>query len=189
MNTLPHRHRAFTLIEVIVVISTLAFTLPIVTIILFIIIRQQIAVTRMTESKRQGDQAIALIQNVLSQEVVSMQDSGGAVCTNDTGVIKSISFFKDSTGNEVRFGVTDGALNITRVTSGGESTKPITNSQKVIVENDPTNPFVVQCIRSKTYTDPIVGISFSVVPFGNFRTEELVTMRLHYSTKVIIRNK
>jgi hypothetical protein len=118
-----------------------------------------------------------------------MQDSGGAVCTNDTGVINNISFFRDSFGNEVRFDVTDGALNITRVTSGGESTKPITNSEKVIVENSLAYPFSVQCIRNRTYTEPIVDISFSLVPFGNFRTEDLVTMRLHYSTKVIIRNK
>lgn len=190
MNTPSHHHqRAFTLIEVIVVISTLAFTLPIVTIILFMIIRQQIAVTRMAESKRQGDQATALIQNVLTSEVVSMYDGGGAVCASDIGAIKNISYFLDNNGDEIRFGVSSGVLNITRVTSGGEITKPITSSQKIIVENSLTYPFTVQCIRNKTYTEPIVGISFSIVPFGNFRTEELVNLRLHYSTKVIIRNK
>ncbi len=190
MKILSHHHRGFTLIEVIVVISTLAFTLPIVTIILFIIIRQQIAVTRMAESKRQGDQATALIQNVLTQEVDRMYGNGGVVvCENDTGVIQDILFFMDKNGDDIQFGVSNGVLNITRVTSGVESTEPLTNSQKVIVENSLTYPFTVQCIRNRTYTDPIVGISFSVIPFGNFRTEELTTMRLHYSTKVIIRNK
>jgi prepilin-type N-terminal cleavage/methylation domain-containing protein len=189
MKILSHHRRGFTLIEVIVVISTLAFTLPIVTIILFIIIRQQIAVTRMTESKRQGDQATALIQNVLTQEVNSMYGSGGAVCANDTGAIQDILFFMDENGDDIQFGVSNGVLNITRVASGVASTEPLTNSQRVIVENSPTYPFTVQCIRNKTYTDPIVGISFSVIPFGNFRTEELATMRLHYSTKVIIRDK
>lgn len=186
----PSREKAFTLIEVIVVLSTLAFTLPIVTLILFVIIRQQISVSRMTESKRQGDRAVTYIQNVLSSEVVGMYSSlGGEVCASDVGVKKSISYFKDNGGNTIVFSVNAGTLNITRA----GVTEPITSASRVIIENanNPPNtyPFTIECIRKTSYASPVVSVSFAVVPFGNFSTAELTAMRLHYSTMVIIRNR
>ncbi len=190
----PHTQRAFTLIEVIVVFSTLAFTLPIVTLILFMIIRQQISVSRMTESKRQGDRAVTYIQNVLSSEVAGMYDSSGnEVCASDVGIQKSVSYFEDSSGNTITFAVIAGALTITRTVSGIDNIEPITNASRVIIENvnnpPASYPFTIECIRKTSYANPVVGASFAVVPVGNFSTDELAAMRLHFSTLVIVHNK
>lgn len=177
------RRKGFTLLEVIVVIGILAFTLPIVTIVLFIIVRQQLTVSRMTEVKRQGDQAIAVIQNVLTREVVSMYDSSvptpSPVCAATTASPVDITSFKDGAGNLIRFTVDTGTLHVVR----NGASEDITNPAKATVEGT----ISMQCVKSAAYTHPLVKISFSIVPAGNIARSETDATRMRFSTMTMIR--
>lgn len=188
--------RGFTLIEVIVVIATLAFVLPIITIVLFMILRQQLVVARMTETKRQGDQVVTTIQNILTREVVSAHEANSdPLCEGVTNPAVEVHHFEDEQGSAIAFIVIDGALNIQRTdaVSGAVTTEPITNAQKATVEDDPNppdpHPFVIECARNEVFTRPLVGINFSMIPAGGITAQELATSRLFFSTKVIIRNR
>ncbi len=180
----PRRHEGFTLLEVIVVIGTLAFALPIITIVLFIIVRQQVTVSRMTEVKRQGDQAIAVIQNVLNREVVGMYDSSvptpSPVCATATTIPVDIATFKDGGGNTIQFTVDNGTLKMVRSDRG---TVEITNPAKVTVENT----LSMQCVKSASYTHPLVKVRFSIISAGNIESSELNVTRMQFSTMTMIR--
>lgn len=172
--------QAFTLIEVIVVISTLAFILPIVTIMLFIILRQQLTVARMTEVKRQGDQAISFMQNKINAQAEYMYNNSGVrVCEARQVTPTAVSYFtdsRDSTMIKFERNIDDGVLIFNDNT-------PMTSS-KVYVEG-----FTMQCVRSDTFTHPIVGIDFSMVAGGNISDAEKEATRLYFSTKSIVRNR
>lgn len=179
------RVRAFTLIEVVVVISTLAFILPIVTIMLFIILRQQLTVARMTEVKRQGDQAIAFMQNKINAQAERIfTDAGARVCDVKQLTPKSVSYFKDARDSTtIKFTLKEGALVFTTDPADTQPGDPMTNT-KVSVES-----FTMECVRSDTFTHPIVGIDFSMVAGGNISDSEKEATRLYFSTKSIIRNR
>jgi len=182
----PFKRNGFTLLEVIVVIGTLAFILPIITIILFMVLRQQLAVTRMTEVKRQGDLSSALIQNTLERDVVKIYDIGNnEICTGG-GSSETVAYFTDATANKISFVINSSGALIKRTvdTSGNITDAPMTNVQKVTVESSPT----MQCIRSRLFTKPLVQVSFSIVPSGNILPDEQNAARLYYSTKTIIQN-
>ena len=180
------RVRAFTLIEVVVVISTLAFILPIVTIMLFIILRQQLTVARMTEVKRQGDQAISFMQSKINAQAEHMYNNSGVrVCAARQPDPIPVSYFKDARDSTtIKFELNDeGILMYKDDIADPPVNTPMTNA-KVFVEG-----LTMQCVRNDTFTHPIVGIDFSMVAGGNISAAEKEATRLHFSTKSIIRNR
>lgn len=186
-NTSSRRLSGFTLVEVIVVISTLAFILPIITIILFMVLRQQLAITRMTEVKRQGDLSSTLIQNTLERDVEKIYDiSNNEICTGAVVTATNVSYFVDAKSNKISFVVTNGVL-IKRIinTTGVITDSPMTNVQKVTIEEPSLS---IKCIRSRLFTKPLVQVSFSIIPSGNIIADEQNAARLYYSTKTIIQN-
>ncbi len=176
---IPYRHNAFTLVEVIVVIGILALVLPIITTILFGVLRQQILVTRITEAKRQGDQAMGVIQTNVSQDAATIYRTvGGGVAEvcNIPSSIETLDYFMDVTSVnkiEVTLSTIDGILRL--------NGSPITNT-KVTVTN-----LVMQCYRKALHTNPLVKISFAIAPSGNIPSSELTQSTLFYSSIVMIR--
>ena len=186
MFNTSRRLSGFTLVEVIVVIATLAFILPIITIILFMVLRQQLAITRMTEAKRQGDLSATLIQNTLERDVEKIYDiSNNEICTGAVVTATNVSYFTDSNANKISFVVTNGVL-IKRIinTAGVTTDSPMTNVQKVTIEPS----LSIKCIRSRLFTKPLVQVSFSIIPSGNIIADEQNAAKLYYSTKTIIQN-
>ena len=181
-RSLPHHTHAFTLIEVVVVISTFAFILPIITIMLFIILRQQLTVARMTEVKRQGDQAITFMQGKINaQAEYIFNDANIRTCEAVTVSPSQISYFTDARQSAtIKFSRGDDGI---LYYNNGQNTEPITNA-KVVAES-----FTMECVRNDTFTHPIVAIDFTLATGGNVAESEKASTRLHFSTKIILRNR
>ncbi|HNQ31198.1 MAG TPA: hypothetical protein PKG71_00520 [Candidatus Woesebacteria bacterium] len=179
---------AFTLIEVVVVVSTLAVALPIVTLILFAILRQQLAVTRMSEVKKQGDQAITFIQTMLEQEVRAMYAADGSqLCENASGSIATVDYFMDADGNKIHLILDQNNLSVRReLVSGADSNDMLTDNAKVFVEPVSVGIPLAQCVRSRSFARPIIGVQFSIVPAGTMSNDEREGLRMHFFTKIAI---
>lgn len=182
--------KGFSLIEVIVVISVVAFVLPAIFGIVFSVLKQQIQVYKLTEVKRQGDSALTTIQNLVRPvEGVYSDDSPIAeVCV--TGPYPPASggysngenmYFKNkNSSNYFRFYLNNRTLMYDLV---GNAT-PLTNNKVEIVS------FQIACQRSNSYTPSILVLKFDMCYKTNpptnppCQTEDALT----YSTRIVLRN-
>lgn len=191
----PHfrrnRHRAgFTLVEVLVVIGIMSFVLPTVTIVLFIILRQQLMVARLTLVKRQGDQALAVIQRVIEREAVGMQDGSDPpvpICDTMTTAPQAVSSFVLSSGDTVSFVVSDGALTMVTTGAGGRTDTLIDPAKVVIDQTAYPAGIQIRCVRPASYTHPFIAVDFVLQPSGLIGGAEQTSLRMRYSSKIMLR--
>lgn len=191
--------RAFTFIEMIVVVGVIALVLPIVFGILFAIMQQQIKIYKLTEAKRQGDYALNAMEttirnNAISTHTVSpaisgITDGGNEVCKDTTSSATNFSYFMDKTDNAKWFGyVPDTTATKISSDSANVASKGDLTTSKVRVEN-----FTLTCMRSSSYSSPIISVSFNIcynngVPCSTAARSEEMT-KLTYSTSIILRNQ
>lgn len=174
----------FTLIEVTVVIGTVAIALPSLFFIIYSIYRQQARIVAVQEVKNQGDFALNSMKNSIRISAVSIHsadppNSANRVCSS-SGLPVDADYFMDKSGGSLAFQLSGDKI-ISR--SSVEGITDLTGN-KVAVSN-----FNIECQAKSSFSPPIVTINFDInykSPVPTPRPEEAAT--LHYQTKVRLRN-
>ena len=193
--------KAFTFIEIVVVIGVISISLPVLFTIIFAITNQTLKVQRLSEVKKQGDYAINIIENTIrgyavkiySEDALTNEKCNTSGSTFPSDPSDGTNFYiKDISGKYFNFQLTDS----NKIASeSSDLINPVSvvdlTSDKVLIEN-----FEIQCNRNTTAYPPIISISFNIcyknptsAPPGNCiftRTEE--TASLYYQTKIKLRN-
>ncbi len=180
--------RSFTLIETIVVVAVIGLTLPILFVIIFTLMRQQVKISRLSQTKREGDYIINIMENTVRDKAVTIHTSTppndeNMICKN-VGASPSGSslYFLDK--NKQWFGYENGSNTIA---SSSASTSINLTSSKILVSN-----FSLSCSRNTIYSAPTVLLSFDVCydtgapNCSTTRPEEITS--IHYGTRIKLRN-
>lgn len=154
--------KAFTFIEVAVVIGVISIALPTLFAIFFLILQQQVKLLRLTEVKRQGtflnDTLTTLVRN--NAIGIYKADKTTQVCSyNSAAVDKSYInrlYFKDKQSNWFDFNAT--SQKIASNSSILNATTDLTKNIKVLI--DPAS-FTSQCSVT-SYATPIVIFSYDM---------------------------
>ncbi len=197
------RKSAFTLVEVIIVLSIISLTFPLLFSTLFVVSRQQVSTNRLTDVKQQGDAVLNYLTTQMRNNAIQIQTYNGVnwvsacedastaaekITNSTTPIYGSISFLDGETQTDSVFTISKGQL--CRQTRPDDSAsikldtceEPLTN-RSVVVSN-----LVIQCINVDTTTSPFVEISFVLTGAkGQVAGVEPTTM--NFSTKVQLRRK
>ncbi len=204
MNSFRHRY-GFTLIEIIVVVGVIALALPALFSVLFVVLQQQVKVTRLNEVKKEGDAVLQLVEAKIKDNAQTiwgcadnLQCDGPenpitTICTSGTppdnaGYVKKFNWASSGPNNNWFAFLPDGEnSSIQYITSSGITT---ITSPKVIVD---FLSFSVTCNKKSTYSNPTVTLSFNICyrTNGNYDScsnvppEDLV--QLTYRTNIVLR--
>lgn len=173
----------FSLIEILIVVSILAFTIPIVFGLFFINLQSQTKVLILQEVKRNGDSALNTIEYLVKNRAYTLYsdaDLTTEVCTtrssSATLTSSSTVYFVDKNGASFNFAVDQNKLASFSATISPNPSY-LTNV-RVAVSN-----FTMSCNRTSSFNPPLVTIAFTVSqPSGNTRHEQQST--LNYQTKI-----
>jgi prepilin-type N-terminal cleavage/methylation domain-containing protein len=182
-NSEQKKKKAFTLIEVLVVIAVIGLVLPALFSSVFSVLKQQVQLYYLTETKRQGDAALSTMENLIRPVVKISSDSLGATQKCLTPERYPSSGYSDGGGvNPIYF--TDKNNNIFQFYKSGNilkyklgATESNLNSSKVNVTS-----FQLACQRKTTYSPPTLYLIFTVQYINNPNTS------LTYRTRVVLRN-
>ena len=148
----------FTLIETIVVIAVIALTLPVLIGTIFIVVRQQTKVVRLSQVKREGDYLINIIENAIKDRAESIHSAKPSNSTNLACNLAGSSFsgpplyFLDKTGKW--FGYEVGVNTV--ASASAVSTVNLT-SGNIILSN-----FSISCLRNTIYSPSSVLLDFDI---------------------------
>lgn len=198
------RKSAFTLVEVIIVLSIISLTFPLLFSTLFVVSRQQVSTNRLTDVKQQGDAVMNYLTTQMRNNAIQIQTYNGvnwvSACENASTAAEkitnsttpplygSISFLDGETQTNSVFTISKGQL--CRQTRPDDSAsikldtceEPLTN-RSVVVSN-----LVIQCINVDTTTSPFVEISF-VLTGAKGQAAGVEPTTMNFSTKVQLRRK
>ena len=178
----------FTLIETIVVVAVIALTLPVLIGTIFILVREQTKVVRLSQVKREGDYLINIIENTVKNRAVSIHSAKPSDETNLVCNLAGDSFsgpplyFLDEAGKW--FGYQSGVNTV--ATASAISTINLT-SNKTILSN-----FSISCIRNTIFSPASILLDFDICydtgagDCVSVRPEEVTT--IHYQTRIKLRN-
>lgn len=203
MKYAPHAKAGFTLVEVIIVLSIIALSFPVLFSTLFVVTRQQVATNRLTDIKQQGDAVMNYLTMQFRNNAIQIKTHNGVnwvnACEGATGAVEKVtestasvygsvsfldgdtqvdSIFKVSNGQLCRQPQPDDPLNIHTDTCE----EPLTN-RSVKVSN-----LVIQCINIDTTTSPFVEISF-LLTGADSQAAGVNPTAMNFSTKVQLRRK
>lgn len=175
------RAKGFTLIEVIVVIAVIGMVIPAIFSVIFAILQQEAKIYQLSEVKRQGDNALSIMESTIKSYAVSIHDAptgGNEVCAS-AGDSGTAAYFRDSTDTWFRFYVNNNKIvsNSAVVNATGDLTKA-----SVTVSN-----FAVTCTRPNGAAPPLVNIQFKVSGNGSSTRPE-DRAELDYRTKIKLRS-
>lgn len=154
------RFRAFTLIEVMVIVVILAVAMQLVVGILVTIIRQQSATMRLSTVKQEGDRIMLRIKSeidskVRNSRVFDQSATPVSTCNNST-VVSQISF-KDSANSPFSFVTPTGTPTNGQVLLNQSAVISTLNSSKTNITG-----FAMQCVKSGAYSNKLVSVSFDI---------------------------
>jgi len=181
------KDKAFTLIEVMVVIAAIGIVLPALFSIIFTILQQQIKIQRLSIVKREGDYVINLLENIIRNNAVKIysdQTLNNEQCTTENpsyGPQNGQNFyFRDKFDRWFKF--YQDSTNL--ASNSANLSLPINlNSQQTKITS-----FSIECYRTALYSPAVVGITFTIeYNTASSRPEEKVTP-LTYKTKIKLRN-
>lgn len=184
---IKRNRRSFTLIEMIVVISVIAITLPSIFAIVFGIVQQQTKIYRISKVKEEGDYILNLISNTIKNRAFSIHSSSTAdgsdqVCKDSPSSIAPANslYFRDLSND--MFGYSFSSNTISSASSKFASSISL-NSDKISIDN-----FIIYCDKNTTtFSAPIISIEFDIsYKLASTRPED--SANLHYQTKVKLRN-
>lgn len=184
--------KSFTLIETIVVVAVIGLTLPVLIGTIFILVRQQTKIIRLSQVKREGDYIINLMENTIRNHAVSIHSGqpteDNTVCK---GVVGSYSYSSTSSlyfldKDKQWFGY---LFDSNSIASDSANPSPAINliSTKTRIEN-----FSISCARNTIYSPPSVSFDFDVCfvtgtgVCTSTRPEEIAS--LHYQTRIKLRS-
>jgi len=187
-----HRRFGFTLMEITIVIGLISLILPVIFSIIFSITRQQAKVYILSQVKREGDNALNTIENLIRNNAVSIHsnipESGNKVCYDASlehpvqGVSNGSDFyFYDRSGEWFRFALSESE--IASSSSVPNSTVDLTSNL-----NSRISIFEISCKQTSSFTPPIVSIHFRVEQrqSESQRAEDVAS--LDYATKIKLRS-
>lgn len=192
--------KGFTFVELLIVISIIGIVLPAFFGIIFVLLRQQVLVYRLSEVKRQGDYALNLMENTIRNSAVSVhkdstlqEDDPPAILNNrlcDTTLLDTIYpsspavRFKDKYDNWFYYGLSSEKI----ASSSGRGGSAINTAELTNGSASITN-LSITCRQSTDFSTSVVGIEFDIgYRLANGITpmpEERAT--LHYQTKIKLR--
>jgi len=172
----------FTLIEIIVVLGILGLILPVMFSIIFSITRQQTRVYVLSTVKREGDNALNIIENMIRNNagaIFSDQELLNQVCntTDYDGGDGSNFYISDKTGQWFKFSLSNSK--IASASSIPNSSQNLTSSSNTTITS-----FNINCQQTSTITQPVVGIAFTIEQKQSQSERVEDTASLEYSTKI-----
>lgn len=179
--------KGFTLIELIIAMGIVAFTLPVVFGLFLVNLQTRTKVLILQQVKRNGDNALAAIDSLVHTRAYALYsdpDLTTEVCTTTSGsgtpTSSNTVYIKDPTGAQLYFALDNGKI---ASYSAVISPNPVylTNS-KVVVSN-----FSLSCERTATFSPPLISINFQVSQLGIPQTHEEKAV-LYYQTKTKLQN-
>ena len=182
-----HFTRAFTFIEMLVVIGVIALTLPVLFAIIFAILQQQMKVYRLSEVKRQGDYVMNMVITKLKSKPLQIRSDPNNIdpsfdrCnTAGSSSTESMFFVEKRPTDWFRFsrqndaGVTHGVFYTSTVNNSIEYDDFITTRNVYIV---PFYGELTMCIKPTTFSPPLVFIGFKITHLPvSTRPEENVSL-------------
>lgn len=177
--------------ETIIVIGIIGMILPVIFSIIFSIIRQQTKVYVLSVVKREGDNALNVIENSIRNKAVSIHsaipDTTNEVCKGlslqhpASGTSNGSDFyFSDSEGQYFRFMLTNNEI---------ASSSSIANASVDLTSdvNTRITDFDISCLQTNVQSAPIVDIHFKIEQKQSLSQRAEDVAALDYSTKVKLR--
>jgi len=181
--------KSFTLVETIVVVAVIGLTLPVLFATIFILMRQQVKIYRLSQVKKEGDYIINMMENTIRNRAVTIHSGqptdANIVCSStnypSSGTIDSLYFLdQDRQWLGYLFENNSIALKSAILTSS-------LTSSKILVSN-----FSISCSRSSTYSPASISVNFDICYdtgagiCTSTRPEEITS--LHYQMRIKLRN-
>lgn len=180
----------FTLLETIIVIGIISLILPLIFSIVFSITRQQAKVYVLSTVKREGDNALSVIENLIRTNAVAIysdQALSTKVCTTISfdGDNGSSFYFSDKDGNWFNFKTTTDN-NLLKIASNSSTLNMAIDLTST--KNTQISSFNISCDQTSSTTSPIISIQFTIAQkqTNSTRIEDLAS--LNYSTKIKLRS-
>ena len=187
--------KAFTFIEIVVVIGVISISLPVLFTIIFAITNQTLKVQRLSEVKKQGDYAINVMENIIRSYAVKIYSEDTLTneqCTTVASTYPSPAssdgknfFIEDKSNESFSFQISN-----FRIASNSSvlASDVFLMSDKIRIDN-----FAIQCNRKAVNSLPIISISFDIC-YKNPSSGDCIftrkeeTASLYYQTKIKLRN-
>ena len=178
-----NKRTGFTIIELIVVIGIIGISIPAIFGIFFTMLRAQAKTYVLQEVKRNGDNAINIMETLIKQRVLGIYSDQALtteVCSTSSSQSSGPLYFKDRDGAVFYFATENSPF---QIASRTDSLEYYLTNQKVSA-----NPFSIQCFRKNTFSPPIVRIDFDVNSYSSTTTRQEENAKIHYTTQVKLRN-
>lgn len=186
----------FTLIEIIVVMAVMSILLPTVFSVMFIIMQQQLAAHKLSETKQQGDLIMNYMKQTITQDAVGIASTSGFAQCSAPGTSHS-----DSLG-EFNFTLDDSPtpdMFSFRVNAGGIAFEEYRYSALLGMYQTATSVnlndsgtvkitnFLIECRKREDFSFPVVSFSYDVEFVDTTPTAQEGVVTLHYQTKIKLR--
>lgn len=183
--------KSFTIIEMVIVVGVLSFTLPLLFSIIFLILRQQTSIYALQELKKQGDNVFSTIQSTIKQNGVYIVNPSitpfppypTIVDNCPTYPTPSLTpapyiFLYDKDGRDFSYYLVGAKI---------ASNSALNSINNYFLSNDNISVSNLQfsCYRSNQFSPPIVWTSFKV---SRIVGTNPIPVYLQYSTKFQLRN-
>lgn len=168
-------------------LSLFTIIIPAMFTMYFASLRAQRKVFVLRDAKRNGDNALTVMESLIKQNAVSIHNdtpptSANQVCTSSVPTARDTElFFKDKDGSWFSFTQVSGKLASSSATLGNSSSVNLTNTKSIVTSFD------LQCLYVSETSPPLVSISFRIDQNGPTGRPEDVA-GLTYQTKVKLRS-
>lgn len=187
------RKKAFTLIEMLIVLTVVAILIPTVFSIVFVIMRQQVRIYRVIETRRQGDSVLTFIKDrlVRSKQITNYPASpsltpycatAGATYTSTGGT--DIAFLDNDDNRYILYldSVNDNLMFRPLLPNGTPTGTANSVNNNLVAISD----FQVSCARRAQEGSPLISVSYTIEFKDNTAVED-GTVELQYQTKIKLR--
>jgi len=177
------KNRAFTLIEMLIVISIVGIAVPIIVTIFGAVMRQQIQTKKLVETKNQADFVLNSVKIIVKNHAFSLHNSFPAsteneICQNQSETQTPTSMvFEDLEGESFYFDLQEGVV----ASVSSVLAEPVELSSKPVAISD----LVVSCSRSSFFASPLVRVSFT----ATHEDTRLGVVALPFQTRISLRNE
>jgi len=181
--------KSFTLLEMLIVMTIVAIILPTVFAIVFVIMRQQVRIYRVIETRRQGDYILSYMKDRIIRSK-GIENTLGPVCDTSGFSFQTASADEgnditliDQNDAQYKFVQSGTNINFHDLSVVPNLVTPLNTSPVQIV----ADTFYIACFRRATYSSPLITISFDITYFDPTVTAQEGTVTIHYQTKVKLR--